>query len=402
MSDNLEWQKKHLTLLRYTGVDELVEKESFKIRPDLEPFFENKTSVEEIFWNFVDAGKYKCACEMLAHIGHRRAVVWWAYQCVLSLMAELKEKPAEEFDFSKVCESYDPVVPDFAKIEPLNPKNPEVEKMADEVAKLNSEIEKLKTLVDPEVMGEVDEAVKVALDTFKEIHGISFDDLVQMAVKKDFEHQQVDKNSPIFKAAADLEAQLHASKKETLEKINAVLPPKIPAHEQKLSDDALSAVYRWVVAPDEVNSQKAMDVGNACPDKPAGLLALTAFWSFGNMLPNGDMVVHTPPGLASNGICQTLLTSALSKGGTRTLKERYQHYVDLGIRVMTGEFLWDQSVLNGEVPHDDFVKKNEEPVKENIAPVETIEQRMKRDEEIEAERRASRPKVYTRWKPDIK
>ncbi|MCQ2966218.1 MAG: hypothetical protein MJ250_05725 [Alphaproteobacteria bacterium] len=401
MSDNLEWQKRHLTLLRYTTVNELYEKEAFKIRPDLASFFENKTSVEEIFWDFSNAGRYKCACEMLAYIGHRRAVVWWAYQCVLSLMEELKEKADEEFDFNKVCESYEPVVPDFAKVEPLNPKDPKADKMMEEVQKMNAEIAELRKLVDPEVMAEVDEAVKVAMDTFKDIHGISFDDLIQMAVKKDLEHQQVDENSPIFKAAEDIEAKLHASKKETLAKINAVLPPKVPAFEKKISDDALSAVYRWVVAPDEVNSQRALDAGNACPDKPAGLLALSTFWSFGNMLPEGDTVVHTPPGLAANGICQTLLTCALAKGGTRTLKERYQHYVDLGIRVMIGEFLWDEAVLNGEVPHKDVAKKIEEDKKET-APVETIDQRIELDKQLEEERRAARPKVYTRWKPDIK
>lgn len=401
MSDNLEWQKKHLTLLRYTGVDELAEKESFKIRPDLEPFFENKTSVDDIFWSFVSAGKYKCACEMLAYIGHRRAVVWWAYQCVLSLMEELKEKADEEFDFNKICESYDPIVPDFAKVEPLNPKDPRADKMLEEVQKMNAEIAQLRTLVNPEVMAEVDEAVKVAMDAFKKVHGVSFDDLIQMAVKKDLEHQQVDENSPIFKAAAELEEKLHASKKETLAKINAVLPPKVPTFEKKLSDDALSAVYRWVVAPDEVNSQKTLDAGNACPDKPAGLLALSTFWSFGNMLPESDNVVHTPPGLAANGICQTLLTCALAKGGTRTLKERYRHYVDLGIRVMTGEFLWDEAVLNGEVPHKNLAKKTEKN-EEEMLPVETIDQRIERDKQLEEERRASRPKVYTRWKPDIK
>ena len=155
--------------------------------------------------------------------------------------------------------------------------------------------------------------------------------------------QPVDPQSPIFVASEQLENQLQTVRKETLDTIHAVIPPKVPEHEKKISDNAMQAVYRWIVAPDEINSQKALDVGNECPDTPAGLLSLCAFWAGGNLTPMGKQVVPTPAGLAANGICQVLLMCALHKGGTRKLKERYKHYFDLGVEVLTGQNNWEIS-----------------------------------------------------------
>ena len=155
----------------------------------------------------------------------------------------------------------------------------------------------------------------------------------------------------LLEAADNLEKQLQTVRKETLDTIHAVIPPKVPAHETKMRDDALQAVYRWIVAPDGVNAKKALDIGNECPDTPAGLLALTAFWAGGDLMPETEQVVPTPAGLAANGICQVLLMCALHKGGTRKLKERYEHYFELGVDVMTGKNNWEESIV------DDGAKK---------------------------------------------
>ncbi|MBR4126295.1 MAG: hypothetical protein IKR09_01795, partial [Alphaproteobacteria bacterium] len=93
------------------------------------------------------------------------------------------------------------------------------------------------------------------------------------------------------------------------------------------------------------------EVGNECPDTPAGLLSLCAFWAGGNLMPEGEQVVPTPAGLAANGISQVLLMCALHKGGTRKLKERYEHYFDLGVEVLTGENNWEESVIEGAPLH---------------------------------------------------
>ena len=67
-------------------------------------------------------------------------------------------------------------------------------------------------------------------------------------------------------------------------------------------------------------------------------------------MPGGEQVVRTPAGLAANGLNQVLLMCALHKGGTRKLKERYEHYFNLGVEVMIGKNNWDESVEAGKVP----------------------------------------------------
>jgi hypothetical protein len=141
-------------------------------------------------------------------------------------------------------------------------------------------------------------------------------------------------------------------RKETVDTIKSVIPPKAPGHEKKVRDNALFAVYRWVVAPDEVNAKKCLDIGNECPDTPAGLLSLSAFWAFGNLMPGGEQIVPTPPGLAANGLVQTLLMCALHKGGTRKVKERYELYFNLGVDVISGKDNWEGSLVNGKAPHE--------------------------------------------------
>jgi hypothetical protein len=151
--------------------------------------------------------------------------------------------------------------------------------------------------------------------------------------------------------ADKLKAQLQAVRAETVDTIKAVIPPKVPEHEKKIRDNALDAVYRWVVSPDAENSQKCLDIGNECPDTPAGLLSLSSFWAFGNLMPQGEQIIPTPAGLAANGLVQTLLMCALHKGGTRKVKERYEEYFNLGVAVISGADNWETSLAGGNAPH---------------------------------------------------
>jgi hypothetical protein len=57
-------------------------------------------------------------------------------------------------------------------------------------------------------------------------------------------------------------------------------------------------------------------------------------------------------GLAANGLCQVLLLCALHKGGVRKLKERYEHYFNLGVEVLSGRDNWEKSLANGKAPHE--------------------------------------------------
>jgi hypothetical protein len=106
-----------------------------------------------------------------------------------------------------------------------------------------------------------------------------------------------------------------------------------------------------VAAPDAVNSQRCLDIGNDCTGSAAGLLALSAFWSFGNLMPDGDQVIRTPPGLAANGTDKVLLMCATAAGGTRKMPERYELYFRMGVDVLTGADNWEATLREKEPPH---------------------------------------------------
>jgi hypothetical protein len=224
--------------------------------------------------------------------------------------------------------------------------------MEDNLAEMQAEYEKARAAVDPKAMKFTEDIIEIIYKTFESVHGIHPLELIRrMGEKMKESPYQIDPNSPVFTEAAKIKAQLKAVQKETVETIKSVIPPKVPEHQKKLRDNALDVVYRWVAAPDAENSQKCLDTGNECPDTPAGLLCLSAFWAYGDLLPLGEQTVPTPPGLAANGLSQVLLLCALHPGGTRKLKERYLEYFKLGIGVFTGADNWEASLASGRAPH---------------------------------------------------
>ena len=403
MSDKLNWLNRHFVLLRHKTLNDVCQIEGYKIRPDIQSFFDGKTVAEDIVWDFADAGRWKCACELLAYMAHRRAAVWWGYQCVLSLMEELKQVPAEERDIDSIATSFKPEVPDFAKVEPAKPTPEQVKAAQASLDKMKQEVASLRELADPAALAEVEEALDYAFGLFKERHGMTPIEMVQKAVEMEKNKMQVSPDSPIFKAADELKSKLQTVRKETLDTIHAVIPPKVPAHQKKQSDNALQAVYRWVVAPDGINAKKALDIGNECPDTPAGLLSLCAFWAGGDLMPETEQVIATPAGLAANGICQVLLMCALHKGGTRKLKERYEHYFGLGVDVMTGKNNWEGSIIDkgprfgteNNIPDSFDVGKTEDFKQSDPAPVS---EPASGNEQSPA---PQKPVVYQRWKPNL-
>ncbi len=411
MSDKLNWMNRHFVLLRHKTLQDVCKIENYKIRPDIQSFFDNKTDAEEIVWDFADAGRWKCACELMAYMAHRRAAVWWGYQCVLSLIEELNQVPAKDRDIDSIAASFKPTVPDFAKVEPAKPSPEQVQEAKAALEKMQKEVASLRELANPAVLSEFEEALDHAFNLFKEKFGMTPLELVKKAVEKEKAPMAVDPDSPIFKAADDIKAQLQTVRKETLDTIHAVIPPKVPAHAKKVRDNAMQAVYRWVVAPDGVNSKKALDIGNECSDTPAGLLSLTAFWAGGDLMPETEQVIAPPAGLAANGLCQVLLMCALHKGGTRKLKERYEHYFNLGVEVLTGQNNWEKTIVkkdNGWGMADaDNKKRINREYGEAVAPVESrsftpVQSVEKKDEapNTTANERNPAPVVYKRWKPE--
>jgi hypothetical protein len=352
MADKLNWLNKHLTLIRYLTVEDVIAKEGYKIRPDLEDLFTGVSGAEEMVFKFADVGRYKCSCELLAYMAHKRSAVWWVYRCVNSLLEELKVNPAVDRDIADIASSFEVEVPDFAKVEVPEPDPAAVAQLKEAMAASKAKVAEARAQLDPEMLKYVEDCVEVGFQEFKRVHGIHpLDLLKKLASRMGEDPYKIDLNSPLFKAGDAIKAQIQAGRKEAVDTIKSVIPPKVPAHEKKVRDNAMDAVYRWVVSPDAENSQKAMDIGNECPDTPAGLLSLSSFWSFGNLMPMGEQMVPTPPGLAANGLVQTLLMCALHKGGTRKLKERYELYFNLGVDVMTGKDNWEESLTAGTPPH---------------------------------------------------
>lgn len=360
MADKLEWLNKHFVLFRHRTLREAVEKEKYKLRPDLEQFSSEDMTSEDFLFALQEAGKYKEACDFLAYVLHRRAAVWWGYRCLLSLNRELNENPASERDIADIGAPKEMPVPEWAKMPSPEEENAAAEadyaKTSEQLAKIKERLDKAiaeaKKKIPPEVQAVWDKAYGAVNEEFRKKYGVTMEGLLQKAAEKSagplFE---VDPDSPIFQAAEKLRNDIEAKRKETIELIKSVVPPKVPAHERKVRDDAMQAVYRWVVAPDEGNSRKALDAGNTCPDQPAGLMAMAAFWSFGNLTPEGKQVIATPPGLAANGICSALLQAALHKGGTRKYAERCQLYFELGLKVAWGEDNWEESTEKEKAPH---------------------------------------------------
>jgi hypothetical protein len=351
--DKLDWLNKHFVLIRYVQVAEAAEKENYRLRPDLVELADGVTVAEDLAFRFAKHEKFREACELMVYIAHQRAGVWWVYRCVNTLVEELKENPAVDRDIADIAANFTPAVPDFAKIE-IPEVDAALKAQADAaLANARAKVKAARKKADPEVLALLENAVEIAFQRFKEVHGIHPIDLLKKVGARVGENRNaIDPASPIFKAADEIKAQIQAARLETVDLIKSVIPPKVPEHEKKLRDNALAAVYRWIVAPDEPNSKACLDMGNECSDTPAGLLALSSFWAFGNLMPGGDQIVPTPPGLASNGLAQTLLMCALHKGGTRKPKERYELYFNLGVDVLSGKDNWDESLVTGKAPHE--------------------------------------------------
>jgi hypothetical protein len=115
-----------------------------------------------------------------------------------------------------------------------------------------------------------------------------------------------------------------------------------PGMRQILKEKALAIVNSWVENPTAEHSVQAEKIAELIEDEPEGMLARTAFWSFGNLAvaePDGTNV-PVPPGLAGNGLRAALLMAMLAQGGTRSLPERAEQYINIGFEIVCGKNNW--------------------------------------------------------------
>jgi hypothetical protein len=192
MPDKLDWMNKHFVLLRYLSIAEVVEKENYKIRPDLAELFTGVTGAEEMAYKFAKLEKFKDACELLAYVVHRRAGIWWGYRCVNSIIEELKLNPAVERDIADIGTNFTPTVPDFAKIE-VPTVDPAIKAQSEAIlAQVRAKTKAARANADPKMLALLEEAVEVALP-------ICFADPVTQTPVLHFESQmdQAIEQSPI-------------------------------------------------------------------------------------------------------------------------------------------------------------------------------------------------------------
>ena len=116
MSDNLEWTNKHGVLYRHLTVQETVEKEKYKLTPELEPFVvTNPMTSEDYVAALMGSGRHKDVCDYLAYALHRRAAVWWAYRALITLNEELQANPAVERDIADIGKPKPFDIPDWCR-----------------------------------------------------------------------------------------------------------------------------------------------------------------------------------------------------------------------------------------------------------------------------------------------
>jgi hypothetical protein len=393
MADKLGWVGKHFVLIRYVTVEDAVKGETYKIAPDVADLFEGVSNAEEMIFKFARLGRHKHACELMGYIAHRRAAVWWGYRSVMSLMEELALKPAEAFESGAVPKGPKTAFDDFPKVEVPKPDPAMLAQLNGELAKIEAETAKMQGFVNPAMRKYVQEGVAESFEQFKKANGVHPMELLkQMGTRMKVDPYRFDPNSPIYKAADALKAQLAAERV----KLMAALPStgiagimkgdkKIAEHRKKMSDGAMTAVYRWVAAPTAENAAACVNIANEVGSSmPEGLLAACAFWAFGNLLPSGDQVIPTPPGLFSNGLDKVFLLCALTQGGTRTVEERYEHYFNLGVDILCGADNWENTLSTGTMPHNHI----------SAAPIKPDDTAPKPVSDGPA------PPMYKRWKPE--
>ncbi len=342
MADKLQWLNQHLVLLRYQTVRECREQENCKVPLALNYLCaEAGKSSEDFIRDLYERGFIKECCEFLSYALHKRAMLWWGYQCVLSLEEELRAAPAVEVNLRDIGKKKEFPLPDWAKEAPA-PEMPDSlqEQLDNTLGSIRAALATAESRIPAEVRQVFDKLVDDALKEYEKKFGVNLKQALNDAIAALGKADQAEKipiHPELAKSLAELEAKIEQSRLDTLDLVVSAVPKKPPEIVAAQKASALDCVYAFLAAPTPDNAQRAMECGNAAPDTPQGMLASTAFWTYGNLMPQGKMVIKTPPGLAANGLNSVLLMCAAHQGGTRKFKQRYEHYLKLGLDIACGK-----------------------------------------------------------------
>lgn len=362
MSDKLDWLNQHFVLFHHKKVQEVVEQENYKLPFELKELAKKYPIAEDFVKELHSQKQYKLASEFLAYNLHQRALDWWGYCVVLSLMKELQDSPSKPRDIADIGKPKTFDIPDWAKM-PEDHEKPFDEKFAEELAKLEGQKQEAEKkamecldMAGPEAKELFLAAKKIVWDAFKKECGYDPEEFVQKsiddAIKLSKTHVDFDETkTPIYKSSEELKAKIEKIRQETIDTIKKAVPQKSTEELKTQKASAMDAAYSFIVAPNDANAKRCLAIGNTCPDIPEGLLCLICFWSFGNLTPDTEQVVKTPAGLASNGLNSLLLMCSLADGGTRQFDERVKLYFNIGLEIGFGINSFSDFLKNSEMPH---------------------------------------------------
>ena len=359
MPDKLDWLNEHFVLMKHKTVQEVVDNSHYKIPFELRDLAIRYPLAEDYLKRLAEDGLYQKATEFLASNIHQRALAWWAYCCVLSVNKELLEKPHQPRDLSDIGARKKPEIPDWAKMPEQKPydykADPEYVKLQSSLSTIKMNTEQLIQQLPPGIWEQHTSLKKKVYEEFKKIVGMDPDEMMAKAVAQAEEIMampaEAQQKAPIYQMKKELMEKLEKIRLDTVAKIKEACPVKTAGEIKEQTGKALDAVYACITAPTDQNATYCLNCGNECPETCEGLAALITFWCYGNLTPNMEQVVKTPPELAPNGMKGLIMKCALAEGGSRSFKERMQLYFNIGREVAFGQNNWSEFMKNREPPH---------------------------------------------------
>ena len=346
MSDQLKWMNQHMVLLKYRTIGELVTSGGYKLPPKYADTVQNDLFVADFIKQLVDAGAVRQAINVLAYGIHRRAGVWWGLCCMRDLAEELKEGTLRQAEQEKKArEEQEKAAAAQAE---------EAKKKAEKEAALEKEAEERWKKLEKEAAATMaklqevkskftDEQKKIYADVMQKVDdecvkvtGMPLQDFIRSMAGKETEVPPKPEAAP---KAPPPKPEAAPKAPQEADDGDQELPPEM---RQALKEKALAAVNSWIMDPTAEHSVQAEKIAELISDEPEGMLARTAFWSFGNLSvaePDGTNV-PVPPGLAGNGLRTALLMAMLTEGGTRSPAERAEKYLAIGSEVVCGKNNW--------------------------------------------------------------
>ncbi|QSH41196.1 hypothetical protein P0136_09295 [Lentisphaerota bacterium ZTH] len=375
---------KPLIMLNWKSPVEAMLNNAYEPDPEVAAMISDNMTSEQLISLLSCKGMLKEACDYIAFAINRRVGTWWAYSCVKAVNKEIKEQKEkcpltfEELQKKEIKERLsewkDKTIMNSlkdtyrssgdktaAKMEKL--AGPDIDDPEDPLAKLQTEY---KSVLEENSLGFAIEEINAAINSFppeevKLANEIVEKNLADREKISGIHPLEAIKKEIIASIAPEtatedstLRDQYYGMVKEKIARAKQFADKKMKEHfPLKLSglpknlplertDEILFAVKRWILTPTDENGKIALGLANKAGSGPEKLCALTAYWSSSDLTPDQKNHVAPPPGLASNGIMNTIFMCALKKGGSKSYDERYEEYFRLGIECLAGICTWDK------------------------------------------------------------